>query len=117
VFLFNIYFYANCNKYLLEQHTRLDLLPFKNNESWKVDAFEKKHNKYDVFKHENNVVNNVDISSLGTPWQNGPYKNKHTEQHKKHAEHPEATDIHNKLFVAFLDFYLKNDIHDFYIIV
>jgi len=29
-----------------------------------------------------NVVNNVDLSSLRAPWQNGPYKNKHTEQHK-----------------------------------
>ena len=29
-----------------------------------------------------NVVNNVDMSSLRAPWQNGRYKNKHTEQHK-----------------------------------
>jgi len=29
-----------------------------------------------------NVVNNVDMSSLRAPWQNGPYKSKHTEQHK-----------------------------------
>ena len=29
-----------------------------------------------------NVVNNVDILSLRAPCQNGPYKNKHTEQHK-----------------------------------
>jgi len=29
-----------------------------------------------------NVVNNVDMSSLRTLWQNGPYKNQHTEQHK-----------------------------------
>jgi len=29
-----------------------------------------------------NVVNNVDISSLRAPWQNGPYKIKHTEQNK-----------------------------------
>jgi len=28
-----------------------------------------------------NVVNNVDMSSLRAPWQNDPYKNKHTEQH------------------------------------
>ena len=29
-----------------------------------------------------NVVNNADISSLRTPWQKGPYKNKHGEQRK-----------------------------------
>ena len=29
-----------------------------------------------------NIVNNVDMSSLRTPWQNGPYKNQHTERHK-----------------------------------
>ena len=29
-----------------------------------------------------NVVNNVDMSRWGASWQNGPYKNKHTEQHK-----------------------------------
>ena len=31
-----------------------------------------------------NVVNDVDISSLRAPWQNGTmaYKNQHTEQHK-----------------------------------
>jgi len=29
-----------------------------------------------------NVVNNVDSLSLRAPWQNGPYKNKHIEQHK-----------------------------------
>jgi len=29
-----------------------------------------------------NVVNNVDMSCLRAPWQNGPYKNKHKERHK-----------------------------------
>jgi len=29
-----------------------------------------------------NVVNNVDMSSLRAPWQNGPYINQHTEPHK-----------------------------------
>jgi len=29
-----------------------------------------------------NVVNNVDMSSLRAPWQNGPYTEKHTEQHE-----------------------------------
>jgi len=33
--------------------------------------------------HRKNVVNNdVDISSLKAPWQNGPYKNQDTERHK-----------------------------------
>ena len=34
-----------------------------------------------MFK-EKNGVSNVDMSSLRTPWQNEPYKNKHIEQHK-----------------------------------
>jgi len=29
-----------------------------------------------------NVVYNVDMSYLRAPWQNGPYKNYHKEQHK-----------------------------------
>ena len=42
---------------------------------------------YDVYIHwrdvqRKNVVNNVDMSSVRTPWQNDPYKNIHTEQHK-----------------------------------
>jgi len=40
-----------------------------------------------------NVVNNVDMSILRAPWQNGPYKNQHTEQHKKYVEHQDATYI------------------------
>jgi len=36
------------------------------------------------------------MSSLSAPWQNGPYKNQHTEQHKKHVEHQDATDIQKK---------------------
>jgi len=45
----------------------------------------------DVFKHQDinwntytmqERANNVDRSCLGTPWQNGPYKNKQTEQQK-----------------------------------
>jgi len=31
---------------------------------------------------EKNVVNNVDMSSLRALWQNDPYTNQHTEQHK-----------------------------------
>ena len=34
-----------------------------------------------MFK-EKIVVNNVDMSSLRAPCQNGSYKNQHTEQHK-----------------------------------
>jgi len=44
-----------------------------------------------------NVVNNVDMSSLREPWQNGPYKNKHTEQHKRRNRHLEQ----NSVFVIF----------------
>ena len=38
-----------------------------------------------------NVVYNVDISILGSPWQN----------EQKHTEHHDATDIQNKLFGVF----------------
>jgi len=43
------------------------------------------------------------MSSLMAPWQNGPYKNQHTEWHKKHVEHHDADDdIHlKKLFFVF----------------
>ena len=37
-----------------------------------------------------NDVNNAVMSSLRAPWQNGPLKNQHTEQH---TEHEDATDI------------------------
>ena len=33
-----------------------------------------------MFKEK--CINNVDRSSLRAPWQHGPYKNKHIEQHK-----------------------------------
>jgi len=45
----------------------------------------------------NNVVNNADRSSLRAPWQNGPYKNKHIEQHKNNTEHRDVRDNKNKL--------------------
>jgi len=38
-----------------------------------------------------NVVNNVDKSSLWAPWQNGPYKN--TQNIAKHGVYKDATDI------------------------
>ena len=41
-----------------------------------------------------NVVNNVDVSCLREPWQNGPYKNTHREQHKNTpVERQDPTDI------------------------
>jgi len=39
----------------------------------------------------NNVVNNVDKSSLWAPWQNGPYKN--TQNITKHGVYKDATYI------------------------
>ena len=38
-----------------------------------------------------NVVNNVDKSSLWAPWQNGPYKN--TQNITQHGVNKDATDI------------------------
>ena len=38
-----------------------------------------------------NVVHIVDMSSLRAPWQNGPYKNQHTEHHKKTQRTPKRT--------------------------
>jgi len=47
-----------------------------------------------------NVVNDVDMSSLRAPWQNGPYENKHSEQ--QHVERQDATDIQqNTMFCVF----------------
>jgi len=45
------------------------------------------------------------MSRLRAPCQNGPYKNKHTEQHKKRAEHQGATDIQKKTFFVFFGFF------------
>jgi len=39
---------------------------------------------------------------LSAPWQNGPYKNKHIEPHKKNAEQQDVTDIQNKLLNVFV---------------
>ena len=39
-----------------------------------------------------NVINNVAISSLSAPWQNGPCKNQHTER-RKTLEHHDRTYI------------------------
>ena len=40
-----------------------------------------------------NVVNNVDMSSLRAPWQNGPYKKLTQRTTQKHVQHHDATDI------------------------
>jgi len=45
------------------------------------------------------------MSSLRAPWQNGPYKIKHTEQHNK-------TDIQNKLVFVF--YHVSIIINDFW---
>ena len=53
---------------------------------------------------KNNVVNNVDMSSLRASWQNGAYKITHNYIHRtahKHAEHQDATDIQKQLFCVF----------------
>jgi len=39
-------------------------------------------NKNEEMLKKTNAVNNVDMSSLSALWQNGPYKNLHTERHK-----------------------------------
>jgi len=52
-----------------------------------------------------NVVNNVDMPSLRAPWQNGLFET-NTQNNTKHVEHPDATDIQNKLFFFFLWIFL-----------
>ena len=42
------------------------------------------------------------MSSLRAPWKNGPYKNKHTEQHKKNKKHQDETDIQKKHYFCVL---------------
>jgi len=53
-----------------------------------------------------NDVNNVDISSLGAPWQNGPNKNKHAEQHKNTQHTMTQQTFRINSFVFFGLFYL-----------
>jgi len=43
-----------------------------------------------------NGVNNIDMSSLRTPWQNGPYKKQTQRTTQKHVENQDATDIQKK---------------------
>jgi len=54
-----------------------------------------------------NIVTNVDMSSLRAPWQNGSYKNQHTEKHEEHEKHEDATDFFKNYFLfGFFFFYL-----------
>ena len=66
------------------------------------------------YGQKQNVVNNVDMSSIRAPWKNGPYKNKHTGQHKTHRT--QRRNIHsenNYLFFIFGCFYFDFFIDDF----
>ena len=50
-----------------------------------------------------NDVNNVDMLSLRTPWQNSPYENKQKQTHRtaqKHTEHKDKTNVQKKKFVS-----------------
>jgi len=59
-----------------------------------------------------NVVNNVDMSSLRAPWQNGLYKNKHSEQHK-HTQNPKMQQTFRvNYFLCFSDFSILFCIND-----
>jgi len=52
-----------------------------------------------------NVVNNVDMSSLRAPWQNGPYKKQLKEQHKTLR-----TPRHNRYLEKNISFFGKGNI-------
>jgi len=60
------------------------------------------------FKTEN-VVSNVDMSSLRAPWQNGPYTKKHTEQFKTQNIQTQGRTI----FLCFTDFFKYNFLNGF----
>ena len=57
--------------------------------------------------HRMYVVNNVDMSSLKAPWQNGTYKNNYTEQHKTRRTPRRNKYLEQTIFVFFwiLQFY------------
>ena len=55
----------------------------------------------EIFK-ERCVVNNVIMSSLRAPRQNGPYKNKQTKQHKNTQNTKTQQTFRKKLFCVFL---------------
>jgi len=48
-------------------------------------------------------VNNVDMSSLRAPWQNGPYKNKHTDQHTN-TQNTKTQQTFRKIIIFFVIF-------------
>ena len=53
-----------------------------------------------------NVVNNVDMSCLRAPWQNGPYKNEHNERHKNAYNIMTQQTFRKTIFLCFSDFFL-----------
>jgi len=59
-----------------------------------------------------NVVNNVDMSSLRAPWQNGPYESQYKEQHKTQRT-PRRNRLSEKKTQLFFVFNksLKNVVH------
>jgi len=63
-----------------------------------------------------NVVNNVDMSSLRTPWQNDTYKNKPTENHKntQKTKTQQTFRLYQTIFVM-LFFYFYFYLHVWYL--
>ena len=52
-----------------------------------------------------NVVYTVDMSSLRAPWQNGPYKIQHTEQHKTRRTPRRSRHLEKNLVLVFFWFF------------
>jgi len=53
----------------------------RNGVTWSILSTRQFKNINWRYVQSTNVVNNVDMLSLRAPWQNGPYKNQHTERH------------------------------------
>jgi len=51
-----------------------------------------------------NVANNVDMSCLRAPWQNGPYKNQHKGRHKNSYNIMTQQTFRKHIFLCFSDF-------------
>jgi len=62
-----------------------------------------------------NVVHNVDMSSSRASWLNGPFKNKHKEQHKNTQNIQTQQTCRKKLFFGFfiLIIFIYNFLNDF----
>jgi len=65
-----------------------------------------------------NVVNNVDMSCLRAPWQNGPYKNEHKERHKNAYNIMTQQTFRKKncvfrIFFGFIFFFIDNFLNKF----